>query len=397
MAAHRRQTVWEVMKRIPIHFFTGSLNLGGTERNILHLATRLDPERFDAQVWSDYEGEPIQTELRSRGIVCRSLKTGHSLGKPFLKRMLHHNLPYQLRLCKTLSGCRDGVVHAFGFPMAYYVTLLGRLAGCRRIIFSVQDWDVWKRSGIYSMLDRTCSRLAARVIADGEGARRIAATRQGMDRRRLVTIYDGVNTAEIEPTRAAADVRRELGLAPDRLTIGVIARLDLAKKAQDVFLDALTKLSGKVPEVQFLIVGDGSDRQEVERRVQMLPEDVRPVMAGFRSDLGSVLAALDVLVISSRWESVPKILLEAMWLGKPVVATRVGDIPEILDESCGMLVPSDTPEEMARVLLRLIQDRPYRDRLGTAGHERIVSRCLTLDDSIRCYEDLYERLARGIR
>lgn len=385
-----------MMKCIPIYFFTGSLNLGGTERNILHLASRLDRNRFEVRVWSDYEGEPIQAELRARGVPCFSLKTGNSIGKPLVHRVLQHNLPYQKRLFQLLGKCRGGVVHAFGFPMAYYVTLLGRLAGCRRIIFSVQDWDVWKRSGIYSMLDRSCSRLAACVIADGEGAKRVATTRQGMALDKLITIYDGVNVAELAPTRDRTELRRELGLDPDRLTIGTIARLDLAKKGQDVLLDALAGLSGKIPKAQFLIVGDGPDRDEVQARVDSLPADVRPAMAGFRNDLGDVLAALDVLVISSRWESVPKILLEAMWLGKPVLATNVGDIPEILDDTCGMLVPPDTPEEMGRALMRLVREKDLRERLGKSAHARIAERRLTLDDSIRRYEELYERLARGL-
>lgn len=110
------------MKRIPVHFFTGSLNLGGTERNILHLATRLDPQRFEAHVWSDYEGEPIQRELRAKRIPCTALKAGHSMGKPLIARVLRHNLPYQRRLLGVLRSCRGGVVHAFGFPTAYYVT-----------------------------------------------------------------------------------------------------------------------------------------------------------------------------------------------------------------------------------------------------------------------------------
>lgn len=383
------------MNRIPIHFFTGSLNLGGTERNILHLATGLDPNRFTVQVWSDYEGEPIQAELRARKIPCQALKDGHSLGKPFLQRALRHNLPYQRRLLRALASGRDGVIHAFGFPMAYYATLLGRLAGCRRIVFSVQDWDVWKRSGIYSLLDRACSRLAARVVADGEGARRIAVTRQGMAADRVVTIYDGVNTTELRPKREPADLRRELGLGLEKVVIGVIARLDLAKKAQDVFLDALACLAGSVPEAQFLIVGDGPDRAEVERMANDLPPDVRPVTTGFRRDLGDVLNALDALVISSRWESVPKILLEAMWLGKPVLATRVGDIAEILDDSCGMLVPPNDPAKMAAALSALIHEGDRRARLGAAAHERIFSRRLTLGDSIRRYEELYEGLMLG--
>ena len=379
------------MKRTRILFLTGSLNLGGTERNVLHLATRLAPKRFEVQVWSNYEGEPLQRELRRRGVFCGSLKEGTSLGKPLLTRIFRHNLPYQWRLFRLLRAHRDAVIHAFGFPMAYYATLLGRSAGCRRILFTVQDWDVWKRSGAYNFLDRLCSRLAWRVVADGEGARRLAVTRQGMAARRVVTIYDGVNREELQPGKSVEETRSELGLAADRPTVGVIARLDLAKKAQDVFLAAVPAIAREHPAAQFLIVGDGPDRKEAEALVAKLPAEARPLLAGLRTDLADVLAALDILVIPSRWESVPKILLEAMWLRKPVVATRVGDIEEILDETCGLLIPPDRPDDLARAVCCLLADRHRAAALGQAAHDRIVSRDLTLDASVKAYEELYLR------
>jgi len=380
------------MKRIRVLFLTGSLNLGGTERNILHLATRLDPARFEVEVWSDYEGEPLQGELRAHGILCRSLKQGVSLGKPVLTRIFRHNLPYQGRLFRLLCANRDAIVHAFGFPMAYYAVLLGRLAGCRRIVFAVQDWDVWKRSCIYRFLDRLCSRLARRVVADGEGARRLAISQQGMAADRLMTIYDGVDTQELTPQRPVGETRKDLGLAADRCTVGVIARLDLAKKGQDVFLRALPHVAEEAPEAQFLLVGGGPHRARVGQLIDELPERARPVLAGFRTDLADIIQALDILVIPSRWESVPKILLEAMWLSKPVIATRIGDIPEILDGTCGVLIAPDDADALAQAVTRLAADEELRKSLGDAAHHRIAERGLTLEASLQAYEQLYEQL-----
>ncbi len=144
---------------------------------------------------------------------------------------------------------------------------------------------------------------------------------------RLMTIYDGVDAEELKPSRSPAETRRELGLAPDGVTVGMIARLDLAKKGQDIFLRAIPAIRAKAPRTQFVIVGDGPDRARIEALLESLPAGARPVMAGRRTDLADVLAALDVLVIPSRWESVPKILLEAMWLERAVVAAARGRYP----------------------------------------------------------------------
>jgi len=377
------------MSRTRVLFLTGSLNLGGTERNILHLATALNPEKFKVEVWSDYEGEPLQHELRKRGVTCRSFKGKPSIGKSFLTRIICHNLPYQWRLFRALRKKRHAVIHAFGFPMIYYAALLGYAAGCKKIVFAVQDWDVWKRSFVYRTLDWLSSRVASKIIADGEGARQLAITKQGMDESRISTIYDGVNTTEITPSRSYADVRKELGLDAEKFTVGVIARLDIAKKGQDVFIESLASVIEKVPEAQFVIVGDGPDRAEIERLAAEMPAACRPVIAGFRTDLADITAALDVLVISSRWESVPKILLEAMWLKRTVIATRVGDIEEILDEQCGILVPSDDVKSMSDAIVAA-SDKALRERLGDAAKARIIERKLTLDASIILYENLYE-------
>lgn len=382
------------MKRIPIIMLTGSLRLGGTERNILHLATGLDRSRFDVEVWSDYEGEPIQQELRARGILCRSLKGAPSLGRPLVERVLRHNLPCQRRLYSMLHERREAVVHAFGFPMIYYAVILGRLAGCRRIVYAVQDWDLWKRSGVYSALDRLCSRLATRAVADGEGARRLAMQRQGMSPKRIVTIYDGVDVDGLRPTRSVEETRRSMGLAPDRVTVGMIARLDVRKKGQDVFLRAVERL-GPDCRAQFAVIGDGPDRGQVEALASRLPPGCRPALPGERSDLADALAALDVLVIPSRWESVPKILMEGMWLRRPVIAAEVGDIPEILDAACGVLFRRDDAEALARAMQALIADARLRERLGAAAHERIAGRGLTLAGSVLNYISLYESLYRS--
>jgi len=382
------------VKRTEVIFLTGSLRLGGTERNILHLATALDRSRFDVEVWSDYEGEPIQQELRGRGIPCRSLKGAPSLGQPLWSRALRRNLPYQWHLRQMLSHRRRAVIHAFGFPMIYYAVILGRLAGCRRIVYAVQDWDVWKRSGLYSGLDRLCSRLAAHAVADGEGARRLAVRRQGMASERISTIYDGVNAEELHPARTVSETRRSLGLAPDRVTVGVIARLDIRKKGQDVFLRAIERL-GPGAGAQFVLIGDGPDRARIEALAARLPAAIRPTLAGSRTDLADVLNALDVLAIPSRWESVPKVLLEGMWLRRAVIASRTGDIPEILDSGCGLLTPPGNAAALAQGIEALIANAVLRERLGEAARERIESRGLTLAGSIGRYAALYEALAQS--
>jgi glycosyltransferase involved in cell wall biosynthesis len=209
---------------------------------------------------------------------------------------------------------------------------------------------------------------------------------------KVIVVYDGANVRELAATRSRDDVLREMGLDPARPVAGVIARLDVRKKGQDVFLKAISAVAEAVPEFQFLIVGGGPDERELRNAASVLPPSHQPQFAGFRPDLANVLNAIDVLVIPSRWESVPKILIEAMWCGKAVVATRVGDMAEILEASCGILIPADSPEEMAAALIRLGRDGGLRRRLGEAAHDRIERMGLTLDQTVRRYDNIYQKL-----
>jgi glycosyltransferase involved in cell wall biosynthesis len=113
-------------------------------------------------------------------------------------------------------------------------------------------------------------------------------------------------------------------------------------------------------------------------------------MTGFRSDLADVLKALDILVIPSRWESVPKILLEAMWLQRAIVATRVGDLEEVLDASSGVLIPPDAPGALAEAVCELLADTERRRAVGRRARRVLEEKGLTLATSIRRYETLYE-------
>jgi glycosyltransferase involved in cell wall biosynthesis len=293
-----------------------------------------------------------------------------------------------------LARRRPEVLHIFGFPMAYYGVLLGRLAGVRRIIFTVQDWDVWKRSRAYRWLDGVCSRLASLVIADGVGAKQLAVRAQGMPPKKFQVIYDGVNVGELAPSRSREEELRELGFDPCRPVAAVIARLDIRKKGQDIFLRAIPSVAREAPELQFLLVGGGPDEEALRRLARELPPEHLPRFAGFRTDLADLLHAVDIVVIPSLWESVPKILLEAMWCARAVVATRVGDIGEILDADCGILVRPGSPEEIAQALIRLARNPELRHALGSAAHRRVEAMGLTLEKSVCRYDETYHALLR---
>jgi glycosyltransferase involved in cell wall biosynthesis len=166
-------------------------------------------------------------------------------------------------------------------------------------------------------------------------------------------------------------VRAGLGFDPSDVVVGHIAKFDI-QKAQDDLAAAIPFVLEKCPRAKFLFVGDGALRPQIEAQVARLGVDRQVVFTGYRNDVASLLKAIDVVALPSRWEGLPLVLLEAMACRKPVVASRVvGNIDAVVDGVTGFLVPSGEPQALADKLVVLLQDARLCDELGRRGRERV--------------------------
>jgi glycosyltransferase involved in cell wall biosynthesis len=192
----------------------------------------------------------------------------------------------------------------------------------------------------------------------------------------------------LEPARA----RAQLGIPPDRKTIGFVGRLT-PEKGADLFLDALARLPGTIAGV---IVGDGPERAVLEARCDRLGLRSRLLFAGARPDAGELVSAFDAVVVSSRTEGSPMILLEAISAGVPVVAARVGGVPDVLGERGGWLVPPAAPEAIAAAVLeRFALESEARARVAEAQVRS--RRDFGLDTWLSRYEHVYATASACVR
>jgi len=378
-----------------ICLFVGSFTIGGTERNVLNIVRKIDRNRFNVEVCCVYRGGLLKSEFERYNVPITYLSSRYK-GKNLLVKILFSKLPALARLSLYLFKRRKCLFHSFGFLLSYYVVIIGALVGANKMVFCIQDWDVWKKARIYRILDRVISGLSKSIISDGQGARQFAVTAQGFDAKKIITIYDGVDPDELKVSDNLDEVKRDLGLNANSPIVGVIARLDNKKKGQEYFLRAVPLILdciGKSPRIQFILVGDGPDREYLKGLADKLGIKDKVIFAGARRDLANIISILDVVVIPSLWESVPKILLEAMWLEKPIVASKVGDIPEILeDKITGFLVPCRNPQEIKMAVTKLLRDSELSGRMGKEARRKIEREGLILDKSIRKLETVYENI-----
>ena len=217
----------------------------------------------------------------------------------------------------------------------------------------------------------------------------------GLDETRIRRIPSAVNPHEFLPDRTArARLLAEFALPEDAFVAAVSAQL-IKRKGHDVLLACLPELVRRHPELRVVCFGDGPLKRWLRRRVDALGLGRHVQLAGFRSNLPSLLPGVDVLVHPARREGLGVALLEAMSSGVPVVASAVGGIVDVVEtEVEGLLVPPDDPAELGVALERIIGDPRLRKRIGIAGRAR-VQREFSVELMAKRYLDLYREILMG--
>jgi glycosyltransferase involved in cell wall biosynthesis len=173
--------------------------------------------------------------------------------------------------------------------------------------------------------------------------------------------------------------------------VGIVARL-VPIKRHEWFLEAAVKVTQRYPGCQFLLVGDGERRQELEEFVRQLGLDGQVRFLGWQRDLERIYADLDLVALTSANEGSPVSLIEAMAAGRPVVSTRVGGVPDLVENGvAGLLVPPGDPAALAEAMTTLLADPQRRRLMGQAGRERVYP-ALSAQRLVRDIDQLYTNL-----
>jgi glycosyltransferase involved in cell wall biosynthesis len=236
--------------------------------------------------------------------------------------------------------------------------------------------------------------MADRVVANSTAVRDWLVG-LGMDERRVVTIPNGIVVPSEPRLNKDGSVRRQLGIPPDAPVIAAVCRLN-QNKGLEYFLRAAVALRPRFPEARFLIVGgsyfDPLYPKTLEQLTTQLGLNDRVIFAGERNDVPRVLQEIDISVLPSLNEGLSNSLLEAMAAGLPVVATRVGGNPEVVQHGkTGLLVPPRDPQALAEAITRILESPEMSRQFGRAGFDRVKDN-FSLAATVRRTEDLYMSL-----
>ena len=213
------------------------------------------------------------------------------------------------------------------------------------------------------------------------------ARAEGCPPKKVFVVPNGVDINRFQPQSPDEALREQLGLPPHAPVAAIVAALR-PEKNHELFLRSAALVRKQVPDAHFLVIGDGAQQPKLEELTRTLDMTDAVHFLGTRSDVQALLSLSDVLVLSSHMEANPVSILEALACGKPVVATRVGSIPETVhDGENGYLVPAGDAEQMAGRVAHLLADRQLATQMGLAGRELVV-RDWSLDRMVSGYQDL---------
>jgi glycosyltransferase involved in cell wall biosynthesis len=291
-------------------------------------------------------------------------------------------------LYSLLRRERTDILHSHLFGSNLWGSLVGRLAGVPVVVAHEHTWS-FQGEPVRRFLDReVIARLADVVLAvSGEDRRRMIEI-EGIDPRNVRLLPNG-----IAPSAPAGgqDVRAELGIPDDALVVAAVTVLR-PQKALDVLIEAAGLLAPDFPNLRVLIAGRGTERGPLEQLVSERRLNGTVTFVGLRRDVPDLLAATDIAVSSSDFEGSPLSIIEYLSAGKAVVATRVGGVPDIVEDGVhGLLVERRDPPALAGALARLLRDPGLRSEMGERGRER-QQREFTLEAMVRRVEELYEQM-----
>jgi glycosyltransferase involved in cell wall biosynthesis len=351
-----------VQRAVPVLYTTcrGTLD-GGGQQSLLQLLTHVDRRRFRPTVLCPKRGE-LSDRVEAMGLEAIVWPL------PKVTRWPPWSVARTVgRLFSIIRHRRIRLVHTDAPRDTFYAGLAATISGARLL------WHVRACSGDWS--DRWLAAFSDRLILVAEALRpRFRFHLSGEDQPKLTVIHNGVEleaSATLESHRIA--IRKRLNIHPGTVVMVVVGRVETLKGA-DILLEALSRLPGNCRDYRLLLVGSvtSSFRDKLQTQAERLGVATRIEFVGYQSPVQPWIAAADLLVHPSLYEAFPRVILEAMALSKPVVASRVGGVPEaVVDGETGLLVPAEDHDALATALARCLMDVSLRERLGNAGRERV--------------------------
>ena len=359
--------------------------IGGAERMLLAFLSKADRTRFNMMACCPSQAEnfcrevvKFNTKLITLDIDITRLNTLNILNPSLI-----------LRLAKIFRQENIHVLHSYLFAANMRGRISGWLVRVPVIISGQRSTDDWRRKW-HSIFDKTTSFMVDKYISNSTAGSNALIKRDKISYSKIITIPNGIDTErfKIVSKDKIQSLRRDMNIRENEFVVGTVCRLQPVKDLH-TFLLAASIVRKKIPNAKFIIVGDGSLREELEifAYEHNLSENV--VFTGFQNDITLFIPTFDVFVLTSLWEGMPVSILEAMASGKPVVATNVGSVAELVEPNkSGILISPKDFVMLANSIIQLLEDDKTRINMGSNARKR-AERYFALDKMVDDIQNVY--------
>ncbi len=336
-----------------IHLVESLNEIGGMERIVAEIVAHLNKEEFEAEIWCVHQGGKFAEELRKQGLSVKILNISN-----------YYNLLNILKLAWYLKRSKADIVHTHLYFASTIGRIAGRIAGVKVLINHVHS-SYWHYSPRNLSIERLLSKITDKIICVSDHTKDFVINHEKIKPSRVKVIYNGISCID---TCSRQEARQSFSVGPQEIIIISVANL-LENKGHKVLLKALSLLGIQERKVKCWIVGQGAMAEELKEYARQLNLDSRIVFWGERQDVPQLLTASDIFVLASiHREGLSVSVLEAMAYQVPVIATKVGGIPEAIEDGVsGLLIAPNDPVALAAAIEELISSQEKRLEYAQAG------------------------------
>ena len=363
-----------------IIFITVNLNYGGAEIGLLTVLKNIDKKRFDCFVLSIEPKGAIGEEIESMGIEVIYLNSKARL----------YNIPLIWRIARILRNKKPDILHTSLFYANFFGRLAALIAKPAVIITEEHSMHVEKRF-YHVLLDRWLSNMTDKIRVCARSVLDFTSRQEGIPKEKFYLIYNAIDTERFNIYCTKNDARKLAGFAVDDFLIGSVGSL-IPLKGHRFLIEAVSCIVSEIPRLKLVIAGEGKCRDELSALAEAKGISEKIVFLGVRKDIPQLMKMMDLFVFPSLQEGFPCAVIEAMYMGLPVIASNISGIPEVITSgNNGILVEPGNAQTIGENILTLYRDENLRNRLGREAKAKIESAYLPFH-YIKRLEALYDEL-----
>ncbi|MHB8711794.1 MAG: glycosyltransferase family 4 protein [Trichloromonadaceae bacterium] len=369
----------------PVHLMqiTHDLAIGGLQKVVVNICRNIDREKYKISVLCLRNLGPLADEIAELGIKIILL--------PQSKNKTDY-LSF-LKIAKVLSSEKVDLIHTHNTQPFIEGTLGSLISGGKRSIIHTDHSRPFPDKFRYMFAEWLVSHFVYKIVGVSKNTVKNLSKYEKISKKRLVLIENGVDRTKFKYTKKKEQLKKIIGISSDSIVLGVITRLE-SVKGVDYLIKAMPNVIQNYPNAHLLVVGDGGEMKKLKAEVFNLNICHNVTFLGFRNDIPDILNILDIYILPSISEGLPMGLLEAMAVGCPIIASRVGGVPEILKhKDNALLVEPGRSEELATSIKQLIKSPSLRKRLSAKVSEDFDEK-YSVKQMVDKYQELFSKASQ---